>query len=182
MVAAEMNTASTPVETLLENPNSRVVIVGQILCILVPLVVWFAPLGLEPVTQHGFAIVGFMVVAWITRAMDYALAGFVGCFLFWALGMQMAEAVARQQGQDTPWVKLAKRCLPGRDFCTTALDANFVGIGGVQEPRKVILIVATDIHDPNLQVSRMVCIRPTSGKQVCRDWNTGKLVTDEQAQ
>jgi len=26
-------------------------------------------------------------VAWITRAMDYALAGLVGCFLFWALGV-----------------------------------------------------------------------------------------------
>jgi len=62
-------------EALLENPNSRLVIVGQILCILVPLAVWFSPLPLEPVTKHGFAIVGFMVVAWITRAMDYALAG-----------------------------------------------------------------------------------------------------------
>jgi di/tricarboxylate transporter len=74
-------------EALLENPNSRLVIVGQILCILVPLAVWFSPLPLEPVTKHGFAIVGFMVVAWITRAMDYALAGLVGCFLFWALGV-----------------------------------------------------------------------------------------------
>jgi hypothetical protein len=39
---------------------------------VIPLVVWFAPLPLEPVTKHGFAIVGFMVVAWITRAMDYS--------------------------------------------------------------------------------------------------------------
>jgi len=35
----------------------------------------------------AFAIVGFMVIAWITQAMDYALAGFIGCFLFWALGI-----------------------------------------------------------------------------------------------
>src|SRR5262245_51775978 len=84
MMAAETGAGAVS-ETPLENPNSRLVIVGQILCVLVPLVVWFAPLPLEPVTKHGFAIVGFMVVAWITRAMDYALAGFVGCFLFWAL-------------------------------------------------------------------------------------------------
>ena len=64
-----------PSETSLEDPNSPLVVVGQILCILVPLVVWFTPTSLEPVTQHAFAIVGFMVVAWITRAMDYALAG-----------------------------------------------------------------------------------------------------------
>ena len=64
-----------------------VVLAGQILCVLVPLVIWFAPLDLEPQTKHAFAIVGFMVVAWITQAMDYALAGFIGCFLFWALGI-----------------------------------------------------------------------------------------------
>src|SRR6266699_3935922 len=87
MGAAETDQASASAENLLENPNSPLVIVGQILCIVVPLAVWFAPLPLEPVTKHGFAIVGFMVVAWITRAMDYALAGFVGCFLFWALGV-----------------------------------------------------------------------------------------------
>jgi di/tricarboxylate transporter len=87
MMAAEKDSASALAEVLLENPNSRLVIVGQILCILVPLAVWFSPLPLEPVTKHGFAIVGFMVVAWITRAMDYALAGLVGCFLFWALGV-----------------------------------------------------------------------------------------------
>ena len=52
-----------------------------------PLAIWFGPLDLEPQTKHAFAIVGFMVIAWITQAMDYALAGFIGCFLFWALGI-----------------------------------------------------------------------------------------------
>jgi hypothetical protein len=91
MGTAETDHASPSAENLLENPNSPLVIVGQILCIVVPLAVWFAPLPLEPVTKRGFAIVGFMVVAWITRAMDYALAGFVGCFLFWALGGKLGQ-------------------------------------------------------------------------------------------
>src|ERR1700730_8046472 len=85
MTTVETGHALLPSEAPLENPNARIVVVGQILCIIVPLLVWFAPLPLEPATQHSFAIVGFMVVAWITRAMDYALAGLVGCFLFWAL-------------------------------------------------------------------------------------------------
>lgn len=93
--------------------------------------------------------------------------------------MQMVEAVARQQGKDALGVKLAKRCLPGQDFCTTALDANLVGIGGIPEPRKVVAIVATDLHDPNKQLTRMVCTWPVRGKQVCRDWDTGKLTTDD---
>jgi hypothetical protein len=95
-----------------------------------------------------------------------------------AFFLKMVEAVSRQQGQDTLGVKLARRCLPGRDFCTMALDANFVGIRGMREPSKVILIVATDVRDSNQQVSRMVCTRP-KGKQVCREFDTGKLVVDE---
>src|SRR5262249_30199078 len=74
--------------------------------------------------------------------------------------MQMVEAVMRQQGKDALGVKLARRCQPGQDFCTVALDANFVGVGGIQEPRKVAVIVATDIHDQNKQIQRMVCTYP----------------------
>jgi solute carrier family 13 (sodium-dependent dicarboxylate transporter), member 2/3/5 len=102
MGAAETDHASASAENLLENP-SPLVIVGQILCIVVPLAVWFAPLPLKPVTKHGFAIVGFMVVAWITRAMDYALAGFVGCFLFWALGVVKFPVAFSGFANDTAW-------------------------------------------------------------------------------
>ena len=52
--------------------------------------------------------------------------------------MQMVEGAARQQGLDVLGVKLAKRRLPGQDFCTMALDASFVGVGGIQRPRKVV--------------------------------------------
>jgi hypothetical protein len=94
--------------------------------------------------------------------------------------MTMVEAVVSQQGQDALGVKLVRRCMPNQDFCTTALDANLVGVGGIQEPRKVVVIVTTDIHDQNKQLLRMVCTRPAKDKQVCRDFDTGKLVTDDQ--
>jgi hypothetical protein len=58
------------------------------------------------------------------------------------------------------------------------LDANLIGIGGIQELRKVIVMVATDKKDPNLQVFRLVCTWPTKQIKVCRDFNTGKLVGD----
>ena len=69
----------------ISSDHPTLVAVGQILCVIVPLAVWFAPLGIAPQTQHAFAIVGFMVVAWITQAMEFALAELIGCFLFWAL-------------------------------------------------------------------------------------------------
>jgi len=76
----------------LEDPNSPIVVIGQILCVIVPLVIWFVPLSIDPTTQHALAIIGFMVVAWITRAMDYALAGMVGCFLFWRCGLSVSQS------------------------------------------------------------------------------------------
>src|SRR6266550_2046551 len=90
--------------------------------------------------------------------------------------LKMVEACARQQGQDVLGSKLAKRCQPGEDFCTTVIDANLVGIGGIQEPRKVLVIVSTDVRDQNKQLSRMVCTWPAKNIRVCRDWDTGKLV------
>src|SRR5216683_1265018 len=103
MTAIETGQEPMPPEALLENPNARIVVIGQVLCVLVPLLVWIAPLPLEPVTKHAFAIVGFMVVAWITRAMDYALAGFVGCFLFWALGIVRFPVAFSGFANDTAW-------------------------------------------------------------------------------
>jgi anion transporter len=103
MPAAQADSASLPAEMPLENLNAPLVIIGQVLCILVPLAVWFGPLPLEPVSKHGFAIVGFMVIAWITQAMDYALAGFVGCFLFWALGIVRFPVAFSGFANDTAW-------------------------------------------------------------------------------
>jgi len=58
---------------------------GRLACILVPIVIWVAPLPLEPVTKHGMAIAAFMILGWATEAAEPALVGFLGCFLFWAL-------------------------------------------------------------------------------------------------
>jgi hypothetical protein len=96
--------------------------------------------------------------------------------------LQMVEACDKQQGRDALGLKLAKRCLPGQDFCTMAIDANFVGIGGIQEPRKVLLLVSVDLHDQNQQLARTVCTYPAKGTIVCRDWDTGKLVANDKAQ
>jgi hypothetical protein len=91
--------------------------------------------------------------------------------------LMMVKTATEQQGRDALGPKLARRCLPNQDFCTIAVDAMLVGIGGIQQPRKVAVIVGTDAHDQNKQIERMVCTWPAQGKQVCRDWDTGKLIT-----
>ena len=131
----------------LENPNSRLVVIGQILCILVPPLVWFTPLPLQPVTQHAFAIVGFMVVAWITRAMDYALAGFIGCFLFWALRIVTFPVAFSGFANDTAWF-LFGALLLGVVATRSGIArriAYFVMLRvGVTYPRILLSLIVTD--------------------------------------
>jgi di/tricarboxylate transporter len=95
---------TTSHEPSVEKPASPfLTLAGQILCVLVPIVIWFAPLNLEPQTQHCFAIVSFMVLAWITQVIDFALAGFIGCFLFWALGIVRFPVAFSGFANDTAW-------------------------------------------------------------------------------
>jgi solute carrier family 13 (sodium-dependent dicarboxylate transporter), member 2/3/5 len=145
MVAADAGALPSPHSV--ENPNSRLVIVGQILCILVPLVLWFAPLPLAPVTKDCLAIVGFMVVAWITRAMEYALAGFIGCFLFWALGIVRFPVAFSGFANDTAWF-LFGALLLGRVATRSAIArriAYFIMLRvGITYPRILLGLIVTD--------------------------------------
>ena len=69
----------------LEAPFTRRQGVSLAATVAVPVLVWFAPLGLAAPTQHGLAIMFFMLTAWITESLDYSVAGLIGCFLYWAL-------------------------------------------------------------------------------------------------
>lgn len=85
-----LTAATAPAGALPQSPSHRaslVALAGRILCVLVPAAIWLSPLQLPPRTQHMFAVLAFMVIAWITQATEFAVAGFVGCFLFWALGI-----------------------------------------------------------------------------------------------
>ena len=79
------------------------VIASQIICVVAPLLFWFAPLPLDPVIQHAFAISLFMLLAWITEAIDHAVAGLIGCFLFWALGVVRFNVAFSGFANDTAW-------------------------------------------------------------------------------
>jgi hypothetical protein len=91
--------------------------------------------------------------------------------------LQMVSTMVQQQGKDALGVKLSRRCMPEEDFCTMSLDANLNGVGGIQEPRKVQVVVSTDVHDQNKQLLRLVCTYPAKGTVICRDWDTGKLAS-----
>lgn len=77
--------------------------IGRVLCVIVPLIVWFAPLNIDAPAKHGLSIASFMILAWITEAMEYALAGLIGCYLFWALKVANFNVAFAGFATDTPW-------------------------------------------------------------------------------
>jgi anion transporter len=95
--AGAMSTPSAPAQT------SWRAFIGRFLCVIVPVVIWFAPLNLDPTIKHALAIASFMIIAWITEALAHALTGLIGCFLFWALKVVKFDVAFGGFADETPW-------------------------------------------------------------------------------
>src|SRR2546430_5849180 len=93
--------AAAPVNEL--HPHSSLVAVGRVLSVFVPVILWFAPLKLEPHAQHALAIAIGAIIAWTTHAFDLALVGLMACYLFWALGVAKFEVAFSGFSNTTPW-------------------------------------------------------------------------------
>jgi solute carrier family 13 (sodium-dependent dicarboxylate transporter), member 2/3/5 len=75
----------------------------SVICVVVPVALWFAPLGIPHAAQGAMAISSFMILAWMTNIMEYGAAGLIGCLLFWALGIAKVETAFSGFANDTPW-------------------------------------------------------------------------------
>src|SRR5260370_23006144 len=64
---------------------------SKAMVIVVPVALWFAPLPLDATIKHAIAVSSFMLVSWLTHALDHALTGLIGCYLAWALGVVKFE-------------------------------------------------------------------------------------------
>jgi anion transporter len=127
--------------------NATIVLVGQILCVLVPLIIWFAPLNLDPKVQHVLAIVSFMVIAWMTQALDYVLTGFIGCFLFWALKIVPFPVAFSGFANDTAWFlfgALLIGVIATRSGVALRLAYTIMLRVGITYPRVLLGLIVTD--------------------------------------
>jgi anion transporter len=66
-------------------------------------VLWFAPLGVEPSIQAALSVTSFMILAWMTNVMEYAVTGLIGCLLYWALGVAPAATSFAGFANSTTW-------------------------------------------------------------------------------
>ena len=77
--------------------------IGRVLCVVIPIILWFAPLNMTTPAKHALAITSFMIIAWVTEAIEFAVAGLIGCYLYWALGVVPFDVAFRGFATDTPW-------------------------------------------------------------------------------
>ena len=70
---------------------------------LVLLLLWVLPLGIGAPAQHALAVVGFLIVLWLTEAVDHGIAALAGCYLFWFLGVADFQTAFSGFSRDTPW-------------------------------------------------------------------------------
>jgi sodium-dependent dicarboxylate transporter 2/3/5 len=127
--------------------DNQYTLIGQILCLVVPLVIWFAPVDADPTIKHVLAIVGFMVIAWMTQAIDYALAGFIGCFLFWALGIVKFPVAFSGFSNDTAWFlfgALLIGVIATRSGVARRLAYTIMLRVGITYPRILLGLIVTD--------------------------------------
>lgn len=76
---------------------------GYVLAVAVPLALWVAPLSLDPTAKHALAVSSFMIIAWITEILPHALAGLIGCYLFWVLKVAKFDVAFSGFADQTPW-------------------------------------------------------------------------------
>jgi anion transporter len=101
--AQDLSTARMKATSPGVTENRTVVQIGRVLALVVPIALWFAPLPLERPAQKAIAITSFMIIAWITHALDHAVTGLIGCYLFWALGVVKVEIAFGGFSSSTPW-------------------------------------------------------------------------------
>src|SRR4051812_16133725 len=53
--------------------------------IVIPLALWFVPLGIDPRAQHAFSVISFVLLGWMTHILEPAMVGLAGMYLAWAL-------------------------------------------------------------------------------------------------
>ena len=77
--------------------------IALLLTLGVPIAIWFAPTNLDPLAQRALAVGSFMIGAWITHALDHGIAGIIGCYLFWTLGIVKFQSAFGGFAETTPW-------------------------------------------------------------------------------
>ena len=129
-------------------------LLGLLLGPIAGLVLWWLPLGLEPVAHRAIAIVGLMLVYWMTEAIDHGLTALMGCLLFWLLHVAPPAVAFSGFSTPTPWFMLGG-LLIGQAASQTGL-AKRLGYYAVYAGQGLANVGAAGLHHPH------VCAEPAA--------------------
>jgi anion transporter len=138
MSVADTRVHEAPAESLFQrSATGRAIAIA--LAIVVPLTVWFLPIGMEYEARAALTITSFLLICWMTELLEYAIAGFIGCLLFWAFEVAPAATSFAGFANTTTWFVFAalllgaistKSGLPQRvgSFIISRVGASYSGI------------------------------------------------------
>lgn len=77
--------------------------IGLVAAPLILLLLLVFPVHPDPHAQKALAVSAFMIVLFASEALDYAVSGFIGLWLFWALEVVPFELAFSGFAAETPW-------------------------------------------------------------------------------
>jgi anion transporter len=77
--------------------------VGMFLAPAVGLLLWLTLSGIDVAPRITISVVAFLIICWITEAIDLAVTALIGCYLFWALGVTRFSVAFGGFASTTPW-------------------------------------------------------------------------------
>lgn len=71
---------------------------------------WWLPLPIDPRAHKALAVGAFMILTWMTQALDHGVAGILGCFLFWMFGIVRFETAFSGFADTSAWFLFGAVC------------------------------------------------------------------------
>ena len=145
-----MTVAETRLREMAESPMQRSAFarnVAMVLAIVVPLGIWLAPFGIDPRAQAALAITAFMLICWMTEVLEYAVAGLIGCLLFWVSEAAPPATAFAGFANTTTWFVFAALLIgviSNKSNLPQRIGAYIVGGVGLSYSRILLGLIVTD--------------------------------------
>ncbi len=113
---------------------------------------WFLPLDMPPPAHQALAVGLFMIAAWMTQVLDHGIAGILGCFLFWTLGVARFETAFSGFADTSAWFLFGAVCfglMAGKSGLARRLAFAVLRAVGHSYPRLLLgLIISNFLLTP----------------------------------
>ncbi len=108
---------------------------------------WLLPLGIAPQAHKALAVGLFMIATWMTQVLDHGVAGILGCFLFWMLGIARFETAFSGFADTSPWFLFGAVCfglMAGKSGLARRLAFGVMRAVGHSYPRLLLGLIISN--------------------------------------